>query len=171
MLAETFRYPGVAAAYACRPPYPPEVFDILDSLIVDEPRRVLDIGAGDGEIARPLTKRVAHVDAVEISPAMVDAARRRPGGDRPNLTWLVEPAETMSVSGPYALVTAGASLHWMDGRRTLARIARVLSPRAVFAVVDQKYHDLPWSAELAPVIRKHSRNPAYDPTFSVTDTQ
>jgi ubiquinone/menaquinone biosynthesis C-methylase UbiE len=168
-LAGTFRFPGVAAAYAYRPPYPVEVFELLDSLTVDEPRRALDLGAGDGEIARPLAERVDWVDAVEISPAMVAAGRQRPGGDRSNLAWHVEAAETTSVTGPYALVTAGASLHWMDGPRTLARVARVLTPNGVFAVVDQKYQGLRWTEALRPVIVRHSRNPGYRPGFSVTD--
>ncbi|GAA1649596.1 hypothetical protein GCM10009828_093490 [Actinoplanes couchii] len=167
-LADSFRHPGVAAAYVFRPPYPAEVFDLLTSL-AGESGRVLDIGAGDGEIARPLAERVEHVDAVEISPAMIAAGKQRPGGDRENLRWLAQAAETMTVTGPYSLVTAGASLHWMNGQVTLRRLAQVLSPRGVLAVVDQKYHDLPWAAELTPVIGRYSRNPAYNPGFSVTD--
>lgn len=49
-----------------------EVFDMLDALIAGEPRVVLDIGAGDGALARPLADRVDRVDrvdAVEISQA------------------------------------------------------------------------------------------------------
>src|SRR5947207_442273 len=82
-LAATFRHPGVAGAYRHRPPYPAEVFDILDRIITDRPRRVLDIGAGEGALARPLAGRVDHVDAMDISSAMVRAGRRRPGGTRP----------------------------------------------------------------------------------------
>ncbi|MFC5268626.1 methyltransferase domain-containing protein [Kribbella qitaiheensis] len=85
-LGATFRHEGVAAAYRYRSPYPEDVFDRLEELIVDEPRVVLDIGAGEGAIARPLAARVERVDAVDISAAMVDAGRRRPGGDQPNCT-------------------------------------------------------------------------------------
>jgi 2-polyprenyl-3-methyl-5-hydroxy-6-metoxy-1,4-benzoquinol methylase len=63
-LAATFRHPGMADAYRHRPPYPDEVFDILDRIITDRPRRVLDIGAGEGALARPLAGRVDHVDAM-----------------------------------------------------------------------------------------------------------
>src|SRR6516162_463504 len=79
-LAAIFGHAGVADAYQYRPPYPPEVFDILERIIADRPRRVLDIGAGDGALARPLARRVDHVDALDISAAMVEAGRRRPGG-------------------------------------------------------------------------------------------
>ena len=81
-LAATFQHEAVAEAYQHRPPYPEEVFDRLEALIADEPRRVLDIGAGEGAIARPLAPRVERVDAIDISQAMVDAGRQRPGGDQ-----------------------------------------------------------------------------------------
>ena len=53
-LAAVFGQPGVADAYQHRPPYPDEVFDLLERLIAGRPRAVLDIGAGEGALARPL---------------------------------------------------------------------------------------------------------------------
>src|SRR5262249_55186769 len=55
--AAQFGDPSVVAAYRHRPPYPAEVFDILVGLIADEPRAVLDVGTGTGEIARGLAPR------------------------------------------------------------------------------------------------------------------
>jgi SAM-dependent methyltransferase len=159
----------VAAAYRHRPPYPVRVFDLLETLIIDEPRNVLDIGAGEGALARPLSARVDRLDALEISPEMVGAGRKRPGGNRPNLTWIVGPAETAPLSGPYALVTAGASLHWMTWDETLPRIGRLMTPGAMLAIVDQTYHKLEWRDELRDVIVKHSRNPDFDPEFSLPE--
>ncbi len=49
-LAETFKDSHVVDAYRYRPAYPDEIFDILAGLIVDEPRAVLDVGAGSGDI-------------------------------------------------------------------------------------------------------------------------
>jgi len=168
-LAATFAYPGVAEAYQYRPPYPPEVFDILDRLIADHPRAVLDIGAGEGAIARPLAGRVDHVDALDISAAMVGAGRRRPGGSQPNLRWIVGAAETSELAGPYALVTAGASLHWMSWPRTLARLATVMTSNAYLAIVEHGHHALPWRAKLNEVISRHSSSRSYDPGFPLID--
>jgi SAM-dependent methyltransferase len=168
-LAAAFGYPGVADAYRHRPPYPPEVFGILEQIITDRPRRVLDLGAGEGALARPLAARVDHVDALDISAAMVEAGRRRPGGGRPNLRWIVGAAETAGLGGPYALVTAGASLHWMSWSPVLARVAGAMTRRAFLAIVEHGHHDLPWRAELAKLIARHSRSPGYDPGFSLAD--
>jgi len=168
-LAAVFGHAGVADAYRHRPPYPPEVFDILERIIADRPRRVLDLGAGDGALARPLAARVDHVDALDISPAMVEAGRRQPGGERRNLRWIVGAAETAELAGPYALVTAGASLHWMSWAPTLARLAEAMTGHAVLAIVEHGPYDLPWRAELAEVIVRHSRSPHFDPSFSLPD--
>ena len=61
-LAAAFTHPGVARAYRHRPPYPDEVFGILVGLITGRPRTVLDLGAGEGALARPLAGRTDHVD-------------------------------------------------------------------------------------------------------------
>ena len=70
----------MARAYRHRPPYPDEVFGVLDGLITGRPRTVLDLGAGEGALARPLAGRADHVDALDISAAMVAEGRGRPGG-------------------------------------------------------------------------------------------
>lgn len=170
-LAQSFQSADVAAAYVHRPPYPAELFDRLESLMADGPRAVLDLGAGDGALARPLVRRerIDHVDAVEISPAMARAGQARPGGEHPGLRWLVEPAETTTARGPYALATAGASLHWMDWPVVLPRVAGLLAPGAVLAIVNQGYQSPEWADGLRDVIVRHSRNPDFDPDFSLPE--
>jgi SAM-dependent methyltransferase len=168
-LAEAFCYPGVASAYQHRPPYPDLVFDVLTGLITDAPRIVLDLGAGEGALARPLAARVDQVDAVDISAAMIDEGRRRPGGDAPNLRWIVGAAETTPLGGPYALVTAGASMHWMRWPETFARLAAVMSDGAFLALVGHGHEDPPWEDELNQIIARHSRSPDYDPALRLVD--
>lgn len=165
-----FTHPGVAHAYQHRPPYSAELFDLLEQIITDRPRTVLDVGAGEGALARPLARRVDHVDALDASAAMVEAGRRRPGGRAPNLRWIVGAAESAELGGPYSLVTAGASLHWMSWTRTLTRLAAKMTDSAFLAIIDHGHHDLPWSAELTEVLVRHSRSADYDPAFSLIGT-
>ena len=94
--------------------------------------------------------------------------RRRPGGNHPALRWITGAAESAPLGGPYALVTAGASLHWMSWRPTLTRLATAVTDHAYLAIVDHGYRDLPWQAELTEIIVRHSRSPGYDPAFSLT---
>ncbi len=168
-LGRVFAHPGVADAYRHRPPYPAEVFAILRRLITAEPRDVLDRGAGDGALARPLAARVDHVDAGAVSAAMVAAGRARPGGRRAGLRWIVGAAESGPLAGPYALVTAGASLPWMEWGPVMARPPGAMTDHASLAVVEHGVRDVPWAAGLAEVIARHSRSPDFEPRYSLVD--
>ena len=88
-VAATFKDRAVVASYRHRPPYPPQTFDILAGLITDEPRNVLDLGCGTGFVARPLAPLVDRIDALDVSPTMIEAGKRLPGGDHARLTWIV----------------------------------------------------------------------------------
>lgn len=69
-----FSDPSVARAYRFRPPYPDEVYTILERLLGDATRVVLELGCGLGEIARRLAAQMDRVDAVEPSHAMLERA-------------------------------------------------------------------------------------------------
>jgi len=90
--------------------------------MVDEPRTVL-ISAADRVIwLRKLLHATDRVDAVDMSPAMIECGRAMEGGDHRNLCWILGRAEDAPVNPPYALVTAGDSLQWMDWPVILRRI-------------------------------------------------
>jgi SAM-dependent methyltransferase len=158
-----FGDPSVVAAYRHRPPYPPAVFDVLVGLIVDEPRAVLDVGTGTGEIARGLAPRVERVDAVDPSPGMIATGQRLPGGDHPHLTWIEGYAENAPIRPPYALVTAGQSLHWLDWPVVMPHFRDALSPHGVLAIVEQREVPHPWDAAVLAVIQRYSTNLKYRP--------
>jgi SAM-dependent methyltransferase len=86
--AAQFQDAAVVAAYPTRPPYPPEVFEILAGLITIEPRVVLDVGCGTGDVARRLAPLVARVDAMDVSWRMIARGRTLLAGDAPNLRWI-----------------------------------------------------------------------------------
>ena len=147
----------VAALYRYRAPYPREVFEILEQLVV-EPRNVLDAGAGTGALARDLAPLVARVDAVDPSAAMIAEGRALPGGDDPRITWVQERAEDVPLSPPYGLIVAGASLHWMDPTVVLPRFRDALAPGAKVAIVHNDFvppHAMATGVAL-DVIRRYS---------------
>lgn len=62
----------------------------------------LELGIGTGRIALPLVARGVRVDGIDLSPAMVDQLRARPGGDQLAVT--IGDMADVPVPGTYRLV-------------------------------------------------------------------
>lgn len=157
--AEAFKDSQVVDAYRYRPAYPDEVFDILAGLIVDEPCAVLDVGAGSGDIARRLVERVERVervDAVDFSQNMIGRGRQLPNGDHPHLHWIYGKVEEVPLTPPYALITAGSSIHWMDWPVAFPRFRSLLTPNGLLALVYRRALPMPWDAELRQLRAQYS---------------
>jgi SAM-dependent methyltransferase len=160
--AAQFGDQSVADAYSSRPPYPAEVFSTLKSLLPDGPRMVLDLGCGTGDVSIPLAAFVDEIDGVDPSAAMLAVARAREGGDDPRLRWTCSSAELFDLRGPYSLIVAAESIHWMDWEVVLPRLVDALLPRAFLAIVTDRWLvDVPWENELSGLIREYSTNRSY----------
>jgi SAM-dependent methyltransferase len=151
-----FEEASVAQAYQYRPSYPPEVFDLLERLLMDQPAHVLDVGCGTGFLARPLAPRVERVDAIDCSSAMLAQGKRQPGGQHPHLRWVVGRVETCALWPPYALIVAGDSLPWLDWARVMPRFAQMLTAHGQLAILSTDYELPPWAEALGHLISRYS---------------
>src|SRR5919108_3487382 len=152
----------IAEAYPARPPYPRDCIDLLASLAVDSPRTVLDVGCGTGDLARRLAPLVDRVDAVDFSSAMLARGRQLPGGAARNLRWIEAAVEQAPLEPPYALISAGESLHWMDWEVVLPRLAASLSPHGVLAIAGRHWDAPPALYErLRPIFVRYSAARGY----------
>ncbi len=157
--AAAFQDQSVVEAYRHRPPYPAETFDILTRLLSHKPTSVLDVGCGRGELARQLVERVEQVDAVDFSRSMIEQGKQLPNGNHPRLQWFEGRIEEVQLRPPYALVTAGESVHWMDWKIVMPRFAEVLMDGAYLALVEKQTIPDPWS--LLGEILAHYRTDRY----------
>jgi SAM-dependent methyltransferase len=107
-----------------RPGYPEALYDALMAA-VDDPRRVLEAGAGTGRASVALAERGLQVDAVEPDPAMAAIARRLTAGLPVRVhearfeSWDPEPAA-------FDLVACAQAWHWIDDARGAEVAARAL---------------------------------------------
>lgn len=166
--AKRFQDQTIVDNYRFRPPYPEEAFEILEGLITDEPRAVLDVGSGSGDIARRLVDRVERVDAVDFSLPMIEKGKTLPDGDSPKLHWIHAPAEDAPLDPPYALITAGQSIHWMDWDIVLPRFRAAMTPHGYLAVLNvegllPKHDTANWDSAVREIIKCYSTNPHYQP--------
>lgn len=160
--AEQFKDRSIVEAYGYRPFYPDEAMNALLALITDEPRTILDVGCGTGDLARRLVTEVERVDAVDFSQTMLDKGRMLPGGDYPHLNWIYGRVEDVELQPPYALITAGESLHWMEWEVVFPLFCQILTPHGHLTIVERRT-DSPWDDDLRTLIPRFSTNKEYRP--------
>ncbi len=162
--AMQFQDESIVEVYHHRSPYLSETINSLLDLITDTPRTVLDVGCASGDIARRLPEHVERVDAVDFSQAMIAKGKPLPGGDHPNLNWTYGRIEEVALQPPYALITAGSSLHWMEWDIVLPLFQRILTPHGYLALVDRGDEKRsPWDAQFVEIVRRYSTNQEYQP--------
>ena len=100
---------------------------ILSALGPVEGLRVLEVGCGRGDLTLELLRRGAHVTAIDISPGMVEATRRRAGPLGAEVT--VAPVEdTGLLAGSFDRAVGKWVIHHADVPATAAELTRVLRP-------------------------------------------
>jgi SAM-dependent methyltransferase len=113
----------VAGAYERgRPGYPDEAVRWLAG---DEPRDVVDLGAGTGKLTRSLVALGHRVTAIEPLPEMLELLPAA----APGAFAILGSAEVIPLPDAHAdVVTCAQSFHWFDHAVALPEIARVLRP-------------------------------------------
>ena len=100
------------------------------------PARILELGAGTGQLTRLLAERFpgTPIDAVDLAPRMVEHSRKR-FAHLPQVNWKVGDAQTHRPAAPYPLVASSSALHWVDNlRATFENIFQCLEPGGLFAL-------------------------------------
>jgi len=62
---------------------------------------------------------------------------------------------------PYALITAGDSLHWMDWAVVMPRFSRLLTSHGYLAILGVEQLPAPWEDDLWPLRRRYSTIPNF----------
>jgi len=132
---EEFEDEDVAGSYVHRPDYPAALHARLLELAPGR-LRLLDLGCGPGKLARALAPHFSEVVAVDPSASMLRLGHDLDDDAHANIRWLRARAEDVELEAPADLVVAGASLHWMDAAVLFPRLARVMMPDAILAVID-----------------------------------
>jgi SAM-dependent methyltransferase len=141
-------FADVAGAYERgRPTYPEEAVRWLAG---DEPRDVVDLGAGTGKLTRALLALEHRVTAIEPLPEMLEHLPEA----APGAFAILGTAEVIPLPDASAdVVTCAQSFHWFDHAVALPEIARVLRPEGRLALVwntrDQRE---PWVGRLSDII-------------------
>lgn len=151
---DAFQATEVADHYVHRPPYPSQLYDCLIERALGT-EGLLDLGCGEGKIARPLAKIFDRVVAVDPSASMIALGRSLEGGEAGNITWVEAKAEDAPLTGHFDLVTFASSIHWMAPEPLFAKLRPHLKPDHLLAfATGDLAHDPPWEAEWQTFLAK-----------------
>lgn len=120
-------------------------------------RHALDVGCGDGLLARKLAARAERVTGVDSSPEMIAAAREQAAG-RPGLDFVAGDFLTADLpAAGYDFICSVSAVHQMDFAPALARMRDLLRPGGVLVVVglarERTVGDWAVMVAAAPVVR------------------
>jgi SAM-dependent methyltransferase len=111
--------------------------EIIEELLQPiEGANVVDVGCGDGQLTRMLTRRGAHVTGIEVSPRALARARAvKPAGDERYMQGLAEDLPIKSRSADIVIFLN--SFHHVDEQgqpRALKEAARVLKDGGILFI-------------------------------------
>jgi SAM-dependent methyltransferase len=165
--AEQFCDASIVEAYAARPPYPARLDPLFVELAGGADAHILDLGCGTAELARRLAPHVLAITAVDQSARMIERARSLPGGDAPNITWVVGRLEDVPLSGPFSSALAAQSFHWFDWDVLAGRLAAWVPSRRL-VLSERREGPAPWSDALMALYSRFSTNQDFEP-FDLVD--
>lgn len=158
-------FKDVADYYArFRTGYPQEFFEYVRRYFqLDGRGRLLDLGCGTGQITIPLAPHFEEVVGLDIDKGMlVEGAKRAEGVGVKNIKWVLGQAEDLSSElGIFKLVSFGASFHWMEQGKVLAKIYEILEPNGGLVIVSgsssiwRNLEKEPWKEKCKEVIQKY----------------
>ena len=159
----SFMATEISGLYLHRPPYAADVYKYLADKSLST-TRLLDLGCGEGKIARPLAKVFDQVVAVDPSANMIDVGRSLENGQAANINWVEAKAEGAPLEGRFDMVTFASSIHWMDPEALFAKLRKHLAPAHLLAIISGDEASEPpwnddWQAFLSKWVQKATGRP------------
>lgn len=123
-------------------------------------QRVLDLGCGQGDLARMFAAAGCRVTALDNSAAMLEQARHACAGLA--VDFVQAAAEDSGLeAGSFDAVIAGQCWHWLDRRRAATEMARLIRPGGVLAIAHFDWVPLPGNVVSAAEELMRKWNPAW----------
>jgi SAM-dependent methyltransferase len=132
-----------ASDYAhARPGFPPSFYERLEGFRPLDGCRALDLATGPGTIALELAARGARVLGIDISPALIEEAKKlaEARGLEDRISFRLGRAErTGEMNDSFDLVTAGQCWHWFQSEAATTECKRVLRVDGLLVIAYYSY--------------------------------
>ncbi|MGD1003501.1 MAG: class I SAM-dependent methyltransferase [Minisyncoccia bacterium] len=144
-------FKGTAWYYArYRPGYPKIFFHyIAKEFNLDGNGRLLDLGCGTGQLAIPLSKYFQEIIAVDPEQEMLDEGKKAARKAKvKNVIWKKGSSQNLNAKmGKFHLVVMGHSFHWMDQKKTLATLYKMIEPGGGIVIASDLRSDTTWTSQ------------------------
>jgi len=120
---------------------------LIELAVIQPGQRVLDLACGTGDLAlAAAAKGASTVVGLDLTPAMIDLARRRDAALSAGVTWVVGDMHALPVpSASFDVVTTGYGLRNVpDLTVALSEIHRALRPGGLVCSLDFNRPESPW---------------------------
>ncbi|GAV20432.1 putative methyltransferase YcgJ [Mariprofundus micogutta] len=132
--------------------------------------QVLELGCGTGSTAIVHAPFVEHIRAVDVSPNMIEIAKRKAEAKQiANITFEVSAVESLNVvDESMDVVMAHSLLHLLEGKEAvIARIFEMLKPGGLFVSSTMCMNDAMWFLKpVIPMMRLFGKAPEVVRFFS-----
>jgi trans-aconitate methyltransferase len=141
---------------------------LISALHLDAPYRIADMGCGGGGTSLEIARRAPQgsvVHGFDISPALIEFARERPGSDEHAIVFEIADMATASPEKPYDRLNARFSLMFFeDPPAAFTNLVRWLAPGGRFAfAVWGRPSENPWMTTVSEVVADVIEMPVADP--------
>ncbi|CAM3468595.1 trans-aconitate 2-methyltransferase [Kibdelosporangium persicum] len=130
------------------------------SAVPPDARNALDVGCGEGMLARALREKVPNVVGVDLDQASIDLAKKHDDG----ISYVVADALTYDFQMSFDFIASVAALHHVDAAAALARFDSLLRPGGTMVIVGlarPTMRDVPYELAGAVAARMHRRTKGY----------
>jgi 2-polyprenyl-3-methyl-5-hydroxy-6-metoxy-1,4-benzoquinol methylase len=107
---------------------------IVEAVLAQQPRRVLDVGCGEGWLARVLSQNGVEVTGIDGSLPLVERARNEGGGSFEVLLYEDLVAEPHRVPGPFDCIVCNFSLLGENLQPLLVTLKSLLAEQGVLLI-------------------------------------
>ncbi|MBE9153628.1 bifunctional 2-polyprenyl-6-hydroxyphenol methylase/3-demethylubiquinol 3-O-methyltransferase UbiG [Cyanobium sp. LEGE 06113] len=114
---------------------------IVDAVLAQQPKRVLDLGCGEGWLVRRLCQQGVDAVGLDGSPTLIAAAQSAGGGKFQVCTYFELANNPSHAGNGFDVISANFSILYQEAAALLKTLRRLLVPRG--RIVLQSLH--PWS--------------------------
>jgi len=140
--------------------FPDQLYRRLESFGVGVAgQRVLDLGTGTGFLGRGFARQGCRVTGLDISPALMQEARRLDDAEALAMRYVRARAEALAFKDrSFEVVSAGQCWHWFDRPRAALETRRILVPGGFLVIASYDWIALPGNVVEATeeLILKHN---------------